>query len=403
MPSDLPLFNSGPHLAPYACTPATSKGRRLREDESLTRSCYQRDRDRIIHSGAFRKLMHKTQVFIMAQSDYYRTRLSHSVEVAQIARSIARALGVDEDLTECIALSHDFGHTPFGHTGEDELNEVMGKYGGFDHNAHTLRILTQIERRYAEFDGLNLTWETVEGAVKHNGPLMPLKPGKALPWAIAEFNAQWDLRLDTYASVEAQIAAISDDIAYNAADMEDGLRAGLLEIDKLADLPVIGEAIHDVRSRYPEVEHKRLIHETKRRLIDAMVSDAITEAKARLIDLHPEHPDEVRAAPNAMVEHSAEMHAKRKTIKDYLMDEMYTHYSLFYRKHQAERVIYDLFHTFMAEPRCLPTKWQNYIRQYGEAEPELWRARMISDYIAGMTDRYAMLEHKKLFGYYEGI
>ncbi|MBM3556635.1 MAG: dNTP triphosphohydrolase, partial [Alphaproteobacteria bacterium] len=272
--------------APFACDPASSRGRRHAEPESPTRSPYQRDRDRIIHAAAFRRLKYKTQVFVYHEGDNYRTRLTHSLEVAQIARSVARVLGLDEDLAEALALAHDLGHPPFGHAGEDALDAVLKPYGGFDHNAQTLAVVTRLEARYAEFDGLNLTWETLEGVVKHNGPLVGphVAPGRAkpLPAGIAQYNAAHDLALDSYASVEAQVAALCDDIAYNNHDIDDGLRAGLFAIEDLAEVPLVGPVFRQVREKYPNIERSRLIAESIRRLIDAMVRDLIEETRRRV-------------------------------------------------------------------------------------------------------------------------
>ena len=294
-------------LAPYASKPEESRGRLYPEPEHATRSAFQRDRDRIIHSTAFRRLTHKTQVFVYHEGDHYRTRLTHSLEVAQIARTISRALGLDEDLAETLALAHDLGHTPFGHAGEEALNAEMARFGGFSHNDQTLRILTCLERRYAEFDGLNLTWESLEGTVKHNGPLRGAGIERPVPPTIAEYDSGHPLALDTFPSAEAQVAAIADDIAYNNHDVDDGLRAGLFAVADLADVPLVGPVFHGVASRYPGIEEPRLIHESIRRLIDRMVGDLIGETSRRLDHIAPGSVDEVRALNAPIVDFSDEM------------------------------------------------------------------------------------------------
>ncbi|MDX1485685.1 MAG: deoxyguanosinetriphosphate triphosphohydrolase, partial [Alphaproteobacteria bacterium] len=288
----------GPSLAKFACQPGHSRGRLFEEAPGATRTEYQRDRDRIIHSAAFRRLKHKTQVFVYHVGDYYRTRLTHSLEVSQIARSIARYLGLNEDLAEALALAHDLGHTPFGHSGEEALDAAMAEFGGFDHNAQTLKILTRLEQRYAAFDGLNLTWETLEGVVKHNGPLKGANASKdraAVPQVIEDFDRTFPLDLDTFASAEAQVAALADDIAYNNHDIDDGLRAGLIAIEDLHDVPLVGPVFAEVGNRWPDLARHRLIHEAVRRLINAMVTDLISESSARLEAAAPGSPDEIRA------------------------------------------------------------------------------------------------------------
>ncbi|MGD9915704.1 MAG: deoxyguanosinetriphosphate triphosphohydrolase, partial [Rhizobiaceae bacterium] len=293
----------------YACDPAQSRGRMFDEPESPTRTPFQRDRDRIIHSTAFRRLKHKTQVFIAHEGDHYRTRLTHSIEVAQIARALARSLRADEDLSEAVALVHDFGHTPFGHTGEDALDDRMKAWGGFDHNAQSLRVVTQLERRYAEFDGLNLSWETLEGLVKHNGPLLDAsgegRDGKRVPQSILSYNQLHDLELDRYASVEAQCAAIADDIAYNTHDIDDGLRAGLLTLDMLEAVPLPGGILRAVRQQYPRLDAVRVGHELMRRQITAMVEDVIVTARANLKEIDPQSVDDVHRAGRTIVAFSA--------------------------------------------------------------------------------------------------
>ncbi len=382
--------------APYACDPAASRGRLFPEPESPTRTPFQRDRDRIIHSTAFRRLKHKTQVFIAHEGDHYRTRLTHTIEVAQIARAIARALSADEDLAEAIALVHDFGHTPFGHTGEETLDALMKPWGGFDHNAQSLRIVTGLERRYAEFDGLNLTWETLEGLVKHNGPLTDGQ-GRGLdspvPETILDFNARFDLELDRYASVEAQAAAIADDIAYDAHDIDDGLRAGLLSLDMLEGVSLPAGILAAVRARYPGLDAVRTGHELMRRQITAMVEDAIATAQGNLDALAPESVAGIHAAARPVVAFSAGMAAAEKELKTFLYANLYRHPSVMAVREGADRIVHDLFVRYFERPGAMP-------EGHGH-EPELVdeaaRARYIADFIAGMTDTYAIKEHRRLF------
>ncbi|WP_207458683.1 deoxyguanosinetriphosphate triphosphohydrolase [Azospirillum sp. SYSU D00513] len=384
-------------LAPHACNPAQTRGRLVAEPESPSRSCHQRDRDRIVHSGAFRKLKYKTQVFVYHEGDYYRTRLTHSLEVAQIARSISRALGLNEDLAEAVALAHDLGHTPFGHAGEDALHACMAQHGGFSHNDQALRILTQLERRYADFDGLNLTWEALEGVVKHNGPLLPLKEGEALPVTIAAFRDAWDLELHTNPGIEAQVAALADDIAYNNHDIDDGLRAGLFTVEEVAELPLVGPVIRQVCDRYPNLERPRLIHETIRRMIDAMVSDLMAETRRRLAEHKPGSAAELRALPLPMVSFSAAMEEAQRPLRAFLRRRMYRHYRVNREMSKCKRVVTALFELFMNEPDTLPTQWQEEIRAKGGGEDRAVLARSVADYIAGMTDRYALAEYGRLF------
>ncbi len=384
-------------LAPYATLPWQSKGRYHREAESPSRSPFQRDRDRIIHSTAFRRLKHKTQVFVFHEGDHYRTRLTHSLEVAQITRTICRVLRLDEDLGEAVALAHDLGHTPFGHAGEEALHGVMSPYAGFDHNAQTLRILTKLEDRYAEFNGLNLTWETLEGAVKHNGPL--LTPGRALgelPAAIVDYCKDHDLELDGHAGPEAQVAALSDDIAYNNHDIDDGLRAGLFEVADLLDLPLVGEMFSLVSSKYPGIDQTRLIHEAVRRVINAMVEDVVAETRRRLAEAAPKSVAEIRALGRPVVAFSEAMAATEKTVKRFLYTRMYEHWKLNRSHSKARRVVVDLFNLLFAEPNCLPSPWREKAEQAGTHA----RARVVADYIAGMTDRFALDEHRRLFDLY---
>ncbi|MSP52362.1 MAG: deoxyguanosinetriphosphate triphosphohydrolase [Alphaproteobacteria bacterium] len=379
--------------APFASHPDASRGRLHAEPESATRSVFQRDRDRIIHSTAFRRLKQKTQVFIAHEGDHYRTRLTHSLEVAQIARSISRVLGLDEDLAEALALAHDLGHTPFGHAGEDALDTVMLPYGGFDHNAQTLRILTKLEQRYAEFDGLNLTWETLEGVVKHNGPLLPSI--EKLPAAIAEYAAGHDLELDTYPSAEAQVAALSDDIAYNSHDIEDGLRAEMFSIDDLVELPLIGPIINAVTTRYAALQQSRLVHELTRRMINRMVDDCIAETRRRVAAAGIASAAAVRALPSPVAAFSAEMKTSEQAVRAFLHARLYNHFQQKRSHRRARRIVAELFAVFIDEPGCLPTEWQTRLDASGATDKT---ARLIADYIAGMTDRFALDEHRRLCG-----
>ncbi|MEE8623410.1 MAG: deoxyguanosinetriphosphate triphosphohydrolase [Alphaproteobacteria bacterium] len=380
------------HLAPYACKPEESRGRLFAEEESPLRSPFQRDRDRIIHSAAFRRLKYKTQVFVYHEGDNYRTRLTHSLEVSQIARTIARALGLNEDLAEALALAHDLGHTPFGHVGEDALNQPMKEFGGFDHNAQTLRVLTKLERRYAEFDGLNLTWETLEGVAKHNGPLKGRGDDKALPGAIAEYNRVHDLELATFAGAEAQVAALSDDVAYNNHDIDDGLRAALFTVEDLKDVPLVGPVFAEVAKRYPGLERARLIHESVRRLIDAMVRDVLGETRRRLRELKPKSAQDIRNASRPVVAFSQTMAENDRTLKAFLFERMYRHDKINRMARRARRVVGDLFQLFLNEPQYLPAEWQREVDGPNTART----ARVAGDYIAGMTDRYALDEHRRL-------
>jgi dGTPase len=383
-------------LAPYACKPEESRGRLYPEPEAAVRSPFQRDRDRIIHCAAFRRMKHKTQVFVYHEGDHYRTRLTHSLEVAQIARSISRTLGLNEDLAEALALAHDLGHTPFGHAGEDALEEVMAPFGGFDHNDQTLRILTRLEHRYAEFDGLNLTWETLEGTVKHNGPLIGPGIAKPLPATIAEYVLRHDLDLASQPSAEAQVAALSDDIAYNNHDIDDGLRAGLFAVADLAGVPVVGPIFAEVAARYPGIEEPRLIHETIRRVIDRMVGDLVGETRRRLAASDVASVAAIRALGAPVVAFSAQMSANDKALKGFLFERMYRHYKVNRMASKARRIVQDIFRLLLAEPECLPTEWREHVDGAGSAAT----ARLVADYIAGMTDRFALDEHARLFDTY---
>ena len=380
--------------APFASKAEATRGRLFAEPESRSRTPFQRDRDRIIHSESFRRLKYKTQVFVYHEGDHYRTRLSHSLEVAQIARSISRTLGLDEDLAEALALAHDLGHTPFGHAGETALHACMEAYGGFDHNAQTLRILTKLEHRYAEFDGLNLTWETLEGLVKHNGPLLAGERDiDDLPRAIAEYAETQDLELDTYSGPEAQVAALADDIAYNNHDIDDGLRAGLFSIDDLLALPLVGEMFQAILDRYPGLETSRVIHEAVRRLIGLMVEDLTTETRLRVARLNPMSAEDVRHLGEPLVGFSEAMKANDAALKEFLFRRMYRHYRVNQSMSKAKRIVRDLFELLHAEPDLMPPEWQK-----GCDGPRGFRsARRVCDFIAGMTDRFAIDEHRRLF------
>ncbi|MGY9006324.1 MAG: deoxyguanosinetriphosphate triphosphohydrolase [Alphaproteobacteria bacterium] len=382
----------GPRLAEYACDPAQSRGRLHSEPPSSGRSEFQRDRDRVIHSTAFRRLKHKTQVFVYHIGDHYRTRLTHSLEVSQIARSIARALGLNEDLAEALALAHDLGHTPFGHAGEDALNTAMKDYGGVDHNAPTLKILTQLECRYAEFDGINLTWETLEGVVKHNGPLVVSHDPEheVISDAILGFDAKFPLDLHTFASAEAQAASLADDIAYNNHDIDDGLRAGLFTTEDMADTPLAGPIFKSVSEKWPGLEQTRLIHEAVRRLINAMVSDLIVESRRRIAEAQPRTADEIRNLDHPVIAFSAPMAENDRALKKFLFQRMYRHESVNKMTEAGAKIIRELFDLYLSNPDQLPEEWQTSGKQEG--------ARVVGDYIAGMTDRYAISEHDRLIG-----
>lgn len=382
-------------LAPYASDPAASRGRLHAEAESAHRTPFQRDRDRIIHCSAFRRLKHKTQVFVEHEGDYYRTRLTHSIEVAQVARTIARDLGLTEELAEAVALAHDLGHTPFGHTGEDALHACMAPYGGFDHNAQALRIVTEIEARYAEFDGLNLTWETLEGIAKHNGPLTPGPDAdpEDLHYALAEYVARHDLELHTHAGAEAQAAAVSDDIAYNTHDLDDGLRAGLFQVEELMDLPIVGDCFREVDRRWPQLDSGRRQHEALRRVFGALVEDVLETSRLRLAELAPASVEDVRAASGPVVGFSAGMTADLGMVRGFLFERMYRHWRVARMRRKAAGVVDELFGIYMETPGVLPDEWRESARH---AVSDTGRARVISDYIAGMTDRFALQEHREL-------
>ena len=370
-----------------AVHPNKSRGRLFQEDGIDHRSLYQRDRDRIIHSIAFRRLKHKTQVFVAHEGDHFRTRLTHSIEVGQIARTISGALGLNVDLTEAISLAHDLGHTPFGHTGEETLNSCMLSYGGFDHNAHAIKIVTKLEKSYARFDGLNLTWETLEGIVKHNGPLeLPLN------YYLSRYNNAHDLETQRFASCEAQVAAVSDDIAYNNHDLSDGLRAGLFELDDLSDLPIVGDCLREVQKLYPKIEKSRKYHEGLRRVFALMVEDVLTESKKNLAHFANLDADAVRSHDRQLIEFSNDVSIQLHKIREFLFEKMYRHWKVNRLRFKASRVIRELFFMFFKQPDILPEDWGESAKQLDETE----LARLIGDYIAGMTDQYALMEYRKL-------
>jgi dGTPase len=386
--------------AAYAADPGKSRGRLFAEPPSPSRNDFRRDCDRIIHSAAFRRLAHKTQVFVYHEGDHYRTRLTHTLEVVQIARSLARALGLDEDLAEATALAHDLGHPPFGHAGERALNQCLDGFGGFDHNAQALKIVTGLERRYAGFDGLNLTWETLEGLVKHNGPLTD-RAGKpagrhaagGVSEAILAYARLQDLELWSQPNAEAQAAALADDIAYDAHDIDDGLRAGLFSLDDIAVVPLVGEIVAEIDARYGTLEPDRRTHETVRRLITRMIEDAIAESRRRLAALAPRSAFDVRNANGPVVGFSVAMTQADMDIKGFLYPRMYHHAWVMRVMDEAEAVVHDLFAYLAANPADLPAEWRDGLVQADEAA----RLRRIADYIAGMTDRYALVEHARYF------
>jgi dGTPase len=384
----------------YACDPSQSRGRLHPEPASKSRSAFRRDCDRIIHSTAFRRLKHKTQVFVFDEGDHYRTRLTHTLEVAQVARALARALALDEDLAEALALAHDLGHPPFGHAGERALDECLSAFGGFDHNAQTLRVVTVLERRYPTFDGLNLTWETLEGLVKHNGPLTdraghPLGRyrERKLPDTILAYAREHDLELWTYPSVEAQVAAVADDIAYDAHDIDDGLRAELFSLDDIAAVALPGKIVGNVRGAYPQLDASRVVHEFIRRLIGLLIEDVIGETRRRLAALAPRSADDVRQASAAVVGFSPGIGEADRAIKAFLKPRMYRHARVMQVMDQAAGVVKDLFVRYRADPEALPAEWREGLTSAEEPA----RARRIADFIAGMTDRYALAEHARLF------
>ena len=374
----------------YASHPETARGRRISEEESTFRSCYQRDRDRIIHSSAFRRLKHKTQVFVEHEGDYFRTRLTHSIEVAQVARTISGALGLNPELTEAVALAHDLGHTPFGHTGEEALNRLMAPFGGFDHNAQAVRIVTALERHYAEFDGLNLTWDTLEGIAKHNGPVTG-----PLPFALWEYNAHHDLELHTHASAEAQVAALADDVAYNNHDLHDGLRAGLFTEEDIRALPVIGGCYAEVEKLYPSLDPYRRQHEALRRVFGMMVADIIDRSNEVLDELRPGSVEDVRHMGQPVIRFSDGLWRDLKEIRTFLFHRMYRAPMIMEMRTRVTKVVDELFPFYIEEPRHMPIMWQ---KDVAGATDQTALARLVSDYIAGMTDRFALDSHTRLIG-----
>ena len=379
-------------LAVYACRPDQSKGRVFAEDESEMRTPFQRDRDRIIHASAFRRLKYKTQVFVYHEGDHFRTRLTHTLEVSQIARSLARALCVSEDLAEAVALAHDLGHPPFAHLGEDSLQSCNRKHGGFDHNDQSLRVLTVLERKYPGWNGLNLTWETLEGVVKHNGPY----EGKVSE-TLKQLQKQTDLRLKTYASVEAQVAALADDVAYNNHDVEDGLRAGFFTLDDLKELRLLGELLHKVQSKYPDLSEKITIQEVIREMIGAMVMDVLNESRKRLGDLNPKSPEDVRKSSHQVISFSDDMYAKVEELRGFLWSRMYTHYTVNRMRKKVSLIVSNLYDAFMEDPHLLPDNWQERMEEAGGFDDKGCCARIVMDYIAGMTDRFAIKEHERMY------
>ena len=375
--------------APFASDPTSARGRRWPENEMSFRSCFQRDRDRIIHASAFRRLKHKTQVFVEHEGDYYRTRLTHSIEVAQVARTIAGALGLNDELTEAVALAHDLGHPPFGHTGEDALQALMNPYGGFDHNAQAIRIVTRLECHYADFDGLNLTWECLEGIAKHNGPVTG-----DLPYALAEYDAEHDLELGTHASAEAQVAALSDDIAYNNHDLHDGLRAGLFDEGDLMALPLVGLAFVEVDAAYPGLDPMRRRHEALRRVFGAMVSDVVETSTGILNQSGARCVADIRHLGRPVIRFSDAMWDDLQHIRYFLFKNMYRAPSVMVKREEVTGVVTDLFPLFLDQPEVLPEGWLDHV----DVADKTARARSVSDYISGMTDRYALQEHARLLG-----
>lgn len=381
-------------LMPYACRPSQTQGRIIPEPVAPTRNVFQRDRDRIIHSSAFRRLKYKTQVFVVQEGDHFRTRMTHTLEVAQIARSMARILRVQEDLAEAVALAHDLGHPPFAHCGEDALQECLKPWGGFNHNDQSLRVVHTLEKRYADFNGLNLSWEVLEGLAKHNGPVTY----RPLPPTIAEINGLMDLQLDSWASLEAQIGNISDDIAYNCHDIDDGLRSGYIKIQDLFELPVIGLIAQEVHDKYPKLDRTRTSNEIVRRLMAMLVEDVLAETHRRLEMLNPQTPGDIRGASMAMVAFSDQLLPAITALRAFLMKNLYRYPAINRMRFKTSRVVQDLFETLAAQPNCLPAEWQKRIEKEGGSEAA--KIRCVLDYVAGMTDRFALQEHKKLFDPY---
>ncbi len=385
--------------APYAADPARSRGRLYAEPPSPTRSEFQRDRDRLIHSTAFRRLAHKTQVFVDHDGDHFRTRLTHTIEVAQLARALAKALGLDQELAEAVALGHDLGHTPFGHTGEDALDACMAAHGGFDHNSQALRIVTELERRYADFDGLNLTQETIEGLVKHNGPLLDAQGGplerhreRGAPEAILAYDRRQNLDLAEFASLEAQAAAIADDIAYDAHDVDDGLRAGLFDLDATKAVPFVAALIEEIAALHPGLERARVVHELVRRIITRFVEDTIAESRSRIAVSGVASLEDARRAGRALIGLSPALREADRDIKTFLFANMYRHPEVKRVRKKADAIVRRLFQVYFDDPTTMPADWAAKAGEGGAA-----RARAVADDIAGMTDRFALSEYRRLF------
>jgi dGTPase len=386
----------------YASDPERSRGRLFSEPPSKTRSPFRRDCDRVIHSTAFRRLKHKTQVFVFHEGDHYRTRLTHSLEVAQIARALARQLGLDEDLTETLALAHDLGHPPFGHAGERALDACLQAHGGFDHNAQTLRVVTALEHRYPAFDGLNLTWESLEGIVKHNGPLTERDGaavgryrGRGIPVGVSEYDRIYDLEVWSFASLEAQVAAIADDIAYDAHDIDDGLRAGLFGIDDLKVMPLAAEMIAAIAKHFPALDDARRGAELVRELISYLIGSVVSETRRRLDAARPKSVEDVRNHGAVLVAFTAGVAREEAEIKSFLKQRMYRHPRVMRVMGEAEQILFDLFARYQTAPADLPAEWGPPEGPGSETEAE--RARRIGNFIAGMTDRFALTEHQRLF------
>ena len=384
------------NIAKFATNFSKTRGRLFREKEDKNRSVFQRDRDRIIHSAAFRRLEHKTQVFVHHEGDHYRSRLTHTIEVSQIARTISRSLGIDEDLAEAISLSHDLGHTPFGHAGEEALDLSMRGYGGFDHNAHTLRIITYLEKKYVNFDGLNLTWETLEGIVKHNGPFKK----KKIPYAISDYILKgMDLELNTWCGPEAQVASLSDDIAYFSHDIEDGIRAGFFNVeDIINEFSILRTFLKKHHNLKYKKETRRIVNEIKRFIISKMIDDLILETKKNITLLNPSSADDVREMKKPLVIFSEEMNSNIREIRSFLMNKMYRNWKINIMTNKAKNIVSDLFKLYNTEINLLPLEWNVGLKKTNNKT----KARVISDYIAGMTDRYAIREHQKLFDITKG-
>jgi dGTPase len=380
-------------LAPYACKPSATKGRIYPQSVMDPRNPFQRDRDAIIHSVAFRRLKNKTQVFFVHEGDHFRTRLTHTLEVTHVARNLARSLRVQEDLAEAVALAHDLGHPPFGHTGEDALDQCLKEYGGFDHNDQSMRVVTHLERRYAQYNGLNLSWEVLEGLAKHNGPITK----RPLPATIAEIDHQFDLRLGTWASLEAQIGNLSDDIAYNNHDIDDGLRAGFFTVEDLYDLPIVGTIAQDVFTRYGDRDRSIQSYEIVRAFFGLLAADVLAETQKNLQYLKPQHPDEIRMADRAMVSFSDPMLEVVTSVRKFLSLRMYSHETVQAVRRKVTGIVLDLFKHYMDKPTDMPLSWQQAL----EGQNVENQMRIVTDYVAGMTDSFAMKEYARIFAPYE--